>query len=310
MDVKFDIPQYFASVKMSSKKRVLVEGRDDKAHISNLFFAILGNNKIKIDTAENIKGVCGSTSKNNRAKIDLIHQTTKTTNHYENLYFLCDREYLKFNIGEEIQDLMDGHESDGNLSWTLGHSLENYFLEADLISDAFSYLTGSEFKVPAVTLFNELLPSALQIIAAITLSARDIGSSTYPIGSINWKDFHLDNNILSFDAANWIQKKDDEISKAFYSKYFKYLSILVKSKNLICSRICRGHTSILMLQRIFSACLYKVGNHLDEFAARRDANSFCNIRELSVSNALSEAWIRKIKTGNALYPANLVVAVT
>ncbi len=41
MNLKYDISNYIASVKMSSKKRILVEGRNDKSHISNLLDVLL-----------------------------------------------------------------------------------------------------------------------------------------------------------------------------------------------------------------------------------------------------------------------------
>jgi hypothetical protein len=90
MEVKYDVPKYIASVRMSSKKRILVEGKDDKAHIKNLLNVTLGSNRIKIDTAENIKGDCRVTSKNNRAKIEKIHSFCEASNEHNNLYFLCD----------------------------------------------------------------------------------------------------------------------------------------------------------------------------------------------------------------------------
>src|SRR5690554_1807180 len=145
MEVKYDISKYITSVKMSSKKRILVEGKEDKSHIKNLLDALFGKTKIKIDTAENIKGECGLTSKNNRAKIDRIHNLCKESGGHENLFLLCDREYFKFNIGKEIEDLMSEHENDGNLSWTIGHSIENYFVDSELIIGAFRYLSGSGF---------------------------------------------------------------------------------------------------------------------------------------------------------------------
>ena len=41
MELKYTIPKYIAKVKMSSKKRILVEGKDDKSHIKNLLDEIL-----------------------------------------------------------------------------------------------------------------------------------------------------------------------------------------------------------------------------------------------------------------------------
>lgn len=69
MEVKYDISQYITNVKMSSKKRVLVEGRDDKSHITNLLNITVSKHKIKIDTAENIRGDCQVTKKTTELKL-------------------------------------------------------------------------------------------------------------------------------------------------------------------------------------------------------------------------------------------------
>ncbi|KMW73197.1 hypothetical protein TI10_08790 [Photorhabdus luminescens subsp. luminescens] len=309
MGIKYDIKQYIASVKMSAKKRVLVEGKDDRSHIKNLIFAKLGDAKIEVDTAENIRGECGITAKNNRAKINQIYDVCKLSEQYKNLYFLCDREYLKFNIGNEIEDLMNDHENEGNLNWTIGHSLENYFIDSNLIVDAFSYLSGSEFKVSATEFFKEVLPSAIKLITVIALSARDIEQSTYPIGTIKWDDFYICEKKLTLDIDKWKLKETTKIAEKFIYCFNKYTSIIEHTDQLICSRICRGHTAILMLQRIFAACLYFVGKDKDEPLSQKSAKEFVNIKESAISNALSEAWIRMVKLENATYPSNLINSV-
>lgn len=309
MDVKFDISQYVASVKMSKKIRILVEGKDDRAHIKNLIATKLPEANIMIDTAENIKGDCSSTAKNNRAKIDKIHHRCKTSSEYSRLYFLCDREFLKFDIQNEIRDLMLTHESDGNLNWTLGHSLENYFFDSELIKDAFSYLSGSEFKLEAKALFQTILPSALKLVATMTLAARDIKASSYPQGTIHWDSFLIDGDCVKINEGIWLSKNGTQKAQDFVSNMNTYSSVIDNTSVSICTRICRGHTAVLMLQRIFSACLYFVGHAQDRVTAEKDASEFTSIKESSITNALCEAWIRSIKNGNANYPNNLVSSI-
>lgn len=309
MEVKYDISKYITSVKMSSKKRILVEGKEDKSHIKNLLDALLGKTKITIDTAQNIKGECGITAKNNRAKIEKIHRICKESGQHENLFFLCDREYFKFNIGKEIEDLMSEHENDGNLSWTIGHSLENYFVDSELIIGAFRYLSGSEFKTEAAETFRKILPSALKLVAAIALSAKDIDKCTYPGGTVQWHNFMINDGVVSLDIESWRKSNTTQIAKSFCNKLSEYIPIVENTDQLICSRVCRGHTAILMLQRIFSACIYCAGRDVDEASARRDASDFGKVRESSVSVALCEAWIGSIKGGSDNYPVNLIGSV-
>jgi len=309
MELKYDISNYIASVKMSSKKRILVEGRGDKSHISNLLDVLLDDHKIKIDTAENIKGDCTRTAKNNRAKIEKIHGSTKSSNNHDNLFYLCDREFVKFDIGEKITDLMTEHECDGNLSWTIGHSLENYFITDDLVCTAYRFLCVSEYKTRAENIYKRLFPSALRLIAAITLAAKKIEKCTYPSGTIGWQDFSIVDEEVHIDIDEWKARKNNENASRFHREFKTYIPIVSETDELICSRICRGHTAMLMLQRVFSACLYFVIKSDDEALAEKVAGDFSRIKEGALAGALSEAWIQSVKDGKAIYPENLVGSV-
>jgi len=309
MDLKYDIANYIASVKMSSKTRILVEGRDDKSHIKNLLDVVLTGRHIKVDTAENIKGDCARTSKNNRAKIEKIHEFTKSSTAHKNLFYLCDREFIKFDIDNKINDLMTEHESDGNLSWTIGHSLENYFIKEELVCKAYRFLCGSEYKTKAEYLYRKVFPSALKVIAAITLAARKIEKCTYPSGTIGWQDFVIKGDEIIIDIDDWKINKNNRIASLFSREFCNYLPVVENSDVLICSRICRGHTAMLMLQRVFSSCLYEVAMLDDEGSAKKIAADFSRIKEASLTIALSEAWIQSVKDGAALYPENLVSSV-
>lgn len=310
MEVKYDIPQYIASVKMSKKNRILVEGKDDKSHLRNLIFSIFGESKVKVDTAEIIKGICCATAKNNRAKLDEIHRRCCSDAAYSNLYFLCDREFSRFVIEDKITDLMLSHENSGNLYWTIGHSFENYFIDADIISDAFRYLTGSEFKERAVSLFKSIFPQVLVVVATISLAAKEIGKASYPIGVISWRDFLIKDGLLHFPTDGWREDDSSEIKYMFVDCYKRYIEVVKSSDNSASSRVSRGHTAVRMTQRIFSYCLYKSGEEYNKELAGKHANEFSKLKEASLSSALCEAWLRSIAQGNRNYPASLISSVT
>lgn len=310
MALNYDISKYITSVRMSAKKRVLVEGRDDKSRIKKLLDITLGKNEIKIDIADNIKADCKTTAKNNRAKIEKVHKSCKSSPEHSNLYFLCDREFSEFEISTQIVDLMQEHKVDGNLSWTLGHSLENYFIEADLISDAYPYLTDSEYSGDATQLFKDLLPMALKIIAIISLAAKDIDKCSYPLGTIGWNDFTIRDGILRFDIDSWRKGEAQEILVNFRKAYQKYQPIVEASDRMIYARICRGHTAVQLLQRVFSSCLFEVGFQQDEGLANQCASNFSQLNKNAISNALCQAWLKSIEKGSKNYPINLVSSVS
>lgn len=103
MEVKYDVKQYITRVKMSGKKRILVEGRDDRAHIFNMMSTLKKGHKIKVDTAEEIRAIDEATSKNNRAKIEAVFKEVKGSRDHSNLHFLVDREFFKFDVSDCIR---------------------------------------------------------------------------------------------------------------------------------------------------------------------------------------------------------------
>lgn len=309
MDLKYDIPNYVASVKMSAKKRILVEGKDDKSHIKNLLNVTSRGHKVKVDTAENLKGDCARTAKNNRAKIEKIHEITKQTLNHENLHFLCDREFLRFEITDHIDDLMSGDEVDGNLNWTIGHSLENYFIKEDIVCRAYRFLCGSEYKNDAEELYKKVFGSALKLIATITLAAKAVERCSFPAGTIKWNDFKVESGTLNFDIEEWRKLNNNSMADNFYNEYRKFLPIVNKTNALICSRICRGHTAMVLLQRTFSVCLNEVAKADDARISSKLASDFSKIKESTLASALCESWLQGVSDGKAVYPERLINSV-
>ena len=305
MSLSYDMPGYIANVKMSSKKRILVEGRDDKTHITNLLNSFNENHRVKIDTAERISGDCQKTSKNNRAKIEKVFDISKNTSGLDNLYYLCDREFDGFEVNSSILDFMVDDE-DSNFSFTDGHSFENYFFMDDVVCQAYRYICKSEYKNKAERLYKNIFPSAIRIISALTLSAKSISKLSYPTGVITWKSFHIEDGDLFFNIEEWKAENENDVATEFYNAYKEYLFVVESSDIQVCSKICRGHTAMVLLQRVFSACLRYVAADLDDTESSKLAEEFARIKESSLSTALCQAWIERVVKGEATYPRKLM----
>lgn len=305
--LQYDIATYLTSVKMSSKIRVLVEGVDDRSHVSNIISSFFKSAKYKIDLASEIKGSCSVTMKNNRAKIEKIHNSTKGNNEYTRLVFLCDREVRGFSFDPVILDNVPGHFIDGNLSWTKGHSIENYFLDLRLVTTGLRFLTSSAHKDSAIQLFESHFESSIRLIAKLTLASREFGSSAFPCGAIKWENITVTpQGGVSIDSSSIKNPRWPEFKKILNG----FNTCVDNSDVEICALLCRGHTAIVMLKRIFAACLFStISSTGDKAAAEYDANALENISERIVSNALSEAWIGSVRSGNADYPAPLIEAI-
>lgn len=309
MELKYDITTYLTSIRMSAKIRILVEGRDDKSHLSNIIPKLCSDKKIKIDTASEIKGDCPSTAKNNRAKVEKLHKLSQSDRAYKNIFFLCDRETRGFNINNKLENLIRGHHVDGSLSWTLGHSIENYFLAPELLSNALRYLTSSAHKSEAIILFNEVFEQSIRLITCLTIAAQQLKSTSLPCGIVSWKDFTITNNAEKKSIEISYPKIKHHLSHKLEAEHRSVENLVSNSNIEDCVLLCRGHTALVMLQRIFSACIFICANAAGSASPERDANLFSSLDEKHIAAAFSEAWIKSVESGSALYPEPLITSI-
>jgi len=313
MSLEYSLSHYVTSVKMSKNCRILVEGKDDKAHFANLLHIKIDEKlrkKVKIDTAEQLKGECRKTAKCNKAKIEDIYSRTKVDKQYGNLFLLCDREFENFEIDSSISEKTIASTVDSNFYLTDGHSFENYFLFEDVLVNAFGYLTSYEFKNEAIEIFKNNFNEIFNIVANICLTARAMEMASYPNGNMQWEDFKSSNNCISFPIEDWSLNKNDVHCERFKSIYSNNREIVYKTDQSVCIKISRGHTAIILLQRIFAFCLYIAGKVEDKDAALREANRFKKLSETQVSASLSQSWLDSLNKGSLNYPVDLVLKIS
>ncbi|MBN3255186.1 DUF4435 domain-containing protein [Pectobacterium brasiliense] len=303
-DLSYTVESYLAAIAISTKKRVLVEGRYDRQHLNNLLSVIAPKNRIHIDAAQYIKSNDRRLSKNNRLKVEAVHEGAMARG-ITSVSFLCDREFRAFSINESINDELNGHYMQDRLHWTYGHSMENYFFNKEILVDAYKYLFAGEEKNTVFELFESALESAFILLAAVTLASKEMNRLTFPLSVLNWKDFIVNEEGVSLkllDALTW-EVNDD--NKRFYESFIQYLSITKSSTPVICARISRGHTAMVILQRIFSSCIYHASFKINPELAEEGANKFSNISEELLANSLSESWVRKVDRSQMNYPVSL-----
>ena len=313
MSLELSLEQYLTNVKMSKKCRILVEGKTDKSHFTNLLHIKIDNKlkrKVKIDTAEQLKGDSRKTAKCNRAQIEEIYEKTKGDEQYNNLFLLCDREFKNFDIGDYISEQIDISIENSNLYLTEGHSFENYFFLEDVLINAFSYLTSYEFKNEAIELFKNNFDEIFNIVSNISLTAKAIEIAKYPNGHIKWDHFSISNDLINFSIEDWILDQKDVYCERFKSIYSNNRAVVSKTHQSICIKISRSHTSIAMLQRIFAFCLYVVGKEEDEDEALRETNRFTSLSEAQISASLSQSWLESVNKGSQNYPVDLVSGIS
>lgn len=294
---------------MSNKQRILVEGKHDKSHLKNLIKSRIGLDPkmaIEIDTAEQIQGDCRKTAKCNREKITKIHDEIIKKSNINNISFLCDREFDRFLINKSIVEMPIINNKP--LYFTSGHSFENFFLNDEIITNALSCHTFSEFKTEAVQIFKNNFSNIFKIISCITLTAKDLNSASYPIGNFYWDSFTSFNGDIKLDIKEWCDLVPDNRRVDFKTKYLKYYPIVCSTETLTCIKISRGHTAIILLQRIFAYCLFLATEPQDKDLALKEAKIFANLSEIQITSSLSHFWILAINSDKSytdLYPVEL-----
>ncbi|MCP2230175.1 DUF4435 domain-containing protein [Erwinia aphidicola] len=303
-ELAYTVDTYLTAISISTKKRVLVEGRYDRQHLNNLLSVVAPHNKIHIDAAQYIKSSDKGINKNNRKKVEAIHQGSVELG-IDNVYFLCDREFRSFSVADVIKDDLEGHYSSNKLHWTYGHSMENYFFHKNILIDAYRYLFSGENKNLSFNLFERIIDSSFQLIAALTLASREMQRLTFPLSLVTWRDFIIQDDKIFLKKRTDLTWQDCEDNNSFYDFYHEYFSITSTSPPIVCSRISRGHTAMIILQRVFSACVFNINNNENKSLAEEGANKFSNISEEIIANALSESWVRKIDRSQHNYPVSL-----
>lgn len=303
-DLAYTVATYLTAISISTKKRVLVEGKYDRQHINNLLSVVAPHHKIHVDAAQYIKSNDRVINKNNRMKVESVHLGALELG-ISNVFFLCDREFRNFSIDDVVKDDLDEHYVNEKLHWTFGHSMENYFFHKDILIDAYKYLFSGENKNDAFKIFEEIIDYSFKLTAAITLASKKMDRLTFPISIITWKDFLIRDGevyLKEFDDLEWTDCDDNH---KFYIYLKEYFAITSTSSHIICSRISRGHTAMIMLQRIFAACIFYASSSENIRLAVEGANKFSNISEETIANSLSESWVRKIDRVQQNYPVGL-----
>lgn len=167
-------------------------------------------------------------------------------------------------------------------------------------------MCASGYKSDAIEKFRANLNDFIKVLAATTLAARDIGKSTYPLSIISWDSLTIKGDDLLLNIKKNKAISENELHANFESSFNLYLAIAKNSDTYSCTKICRGHTAMILLQRFFAMCLYEVIYQHDLKLAQHEAKNFSNIPESTIASSFSEAWVRSITNGKAKYPQPLL----
>jgi hypothetical protein len=128
---RFTPEEYLKYLEIDDLSRhILVEGRDDKRIFELLLRELCHTDEksqILVDSAEAFV----ECHPENRETVEDICNKITGEAYSDRLVAFVDREFREFDF-PQLLDRVDGHKISGQLVWSRGHSIENYFFDFDI----------------------------------------------------------------------------------------------------------------------------------------------------------------------------------
>ncbi len=272
--VKYTPQQYQSFLQNSNKKHILVEGKNDKYLIERLwgdFANKFGTSEIKdlvvVDSAESfIKA--DSRSGSNKEKVIEICQSVNNKSYANRFVGFVDRDLDKFDWDSEktetIKDNLQGHEIEGRMVRSRGHSIENYLFETACFCESLELISTITYAGKAIKLFESVFESAIYSACIIGLAAAKSNLLKKIQLTISWELIELGRQKVIFLLEDWLQKLANERNlspeeiqylSANYEVYSNYVS---KTSFSVIRWLCHGHTGYDFLRETYIKCAREV----------------------------------------------------
>lgn len=325
---KYTLNAYLVLLKTNKNKRLLVEGKDDKRLLRTLNFQLWNKalkkpskNELRIDVVSELiksKKDCkdskqeGLEGLGEREKVEKICKLIEHENCASWVVGFVDREFRGFEFSNEILDNIENHHIDKQIVWSRGHSVENYFFDADIICNSFisrvlsSHLDSDEtWLYDTINLFQRHFKQAIVIACTIGMVASELKKIKRIQKSIDWNMFVLSKNNFSIqlDLEKWGQKlvsgrglsldEVEEITNA-------YICWLEKLKDLdfeLVRWLCHGHIGYHCIQNLFYKCV-----SITSYSHSEPRSCTGNLDDIQYFGICCEKWVQRIIDGEHDHP--------
>ncbi|MFT3788913.1 MAG: DUF4435 domain-containing protein [Tepidisphaeraceae bacterium] len=247
-----------------------MEGVSDKAVIARLIIELrnsqmLANDNILIDTAADLPDAAGG----NRSRVENMHTTIGGSRKFA---AVVDREFRRF-------DMQNGDDNDpkhieipDHLFWTRGHSIENYFVDAELVTACLEQHYPEHLPGDYRDLVNASFPSILKTCASITLALEPTNPNGTPPDRLQRVSTAGAVGIWQVQDNGEVSLNDQEFDRILRARGFTQLetSMLLQRRLEFMNRLeqrsvavsrwlCHGHLGIAFLWSAIGALLLKHG---------------------------------------------------
>ena len=298
--MQYNLQDYLNSVKMSGRKHLLVEGKYDKQLFRIFLNAFISHIKVDIDTAENLSDPAILVG--NCQKVEKVTEIINSKEYASRFVGFVDREYREFDR-EAVADKLGCHNQILRLVWSRGHSIENYFLDYQIIHESLLGLSSVECFDKAIKDFANCFEKAIRIACALGLTGFEMGNSEMIRKCIHPDLFNIQNSEIILQIELWKdflkERKvtDEEVLKAVNS-FQSWIGKLTDVSFETVRWLCDGHSGIKMVWTVYYRCVFVNTSE----NPKNDANKIYQISEDTRFQALASWLVRKAKAKESVYP--------
>jgi hypothetical protein len=308
--LQFTIPDYQIYLRMSHRKHLLVEGRDDYMAFKLLLdeYSLYKNlpsilDGIDIDTAESLIGFTQALG--NREKVEAVCNIISGSPDEDKLVGFVDREFRDFEIGNNLRDVLVSHKVSNRLIWSRGHSIENYCFDFQILRAPLRDISITTFFNEALNLFQKVFESTIHLACAASLVGQESNHFTLLATTVHWSIVEIVSTGALLKLPEWqqyIQKERGlsiQDSEKLAERFQFWHSILTTSDFDLIRWLCHGHIGIKYIWAVYTRCVYEVSNKAEE------ANRFSQAQDKLKFNMFASSWARQSFNNSCEFPTEI-----
>lgn len=295
---KYTPSEYLSYVKMDSNVRhLLVEGPDDQNAFTILFEYLLEEN-IRSSIVVNSADILTHSNPENRQAVEKICAMISQQQYSDRFVGFVDREFREFSWEPLLHDNINGHKMVNRLVWSRGHSVENYFLDTEILRTPLLLASPSGFTAVSID-YNSVFSSLICIACTIGLAANDIHRLKRVRSTILPSVVKVSSQNVEIDFPAWRtslknRMPTEEIISLF--DRYNYWIDKVRSSDINTVRwLCDGHIAFRLVWVVYAKYLARENKQYVAEPAVRLRFTMC-----------AGAWARIAASYQCSYPAEVI----
>lgn len=307
--LKRTLTEYRIELRISRRKHLLVEGRDDKRLFTLLLDEFFGREHgVDVDSVEDY---IEKELPNNRDQVEDLCHSIGNMPFADKLVGFSDREFRGFETDGTLTDTINCHRVEGRLVWSRGHSIENYFFAFPILYEPMRDSTEIDYLYQALDLFENVLESAIRVACAIGITGHELQKLDPLRGSIDKKWLAIESSHVTVNIDDWkehlirqIHLTGEQAEYVLERFLFWYQKTQVSDVHTI-RWMCDGHIGLKFLWIVYARCVAVISRQIGRESPEKAAQNALKSPETNRFNTCASWWIRRAKEKQSEYPEDV-----